>query len=165
MFRTADTSTQIPAFSLRSLLPSNTDEFYRYTGSLTTPPCFESVIWTVFRQPINISSSQVIKIVIWQVEAVWCMSITVIQCHNLYFRRDAEWCGDAHLFRWDTYRLVPVRIDFFFQCRFSDVIYMTLIVHINKITFSMSSGWKFELEVSNMLGFKFSIRLSVSYIG
>ena len=34
------------------------EKFFRYTGSLTTPPCSESVSWTVFMNPIPIHSSQ-----------------------------------------------------------------------------------------------------------
>ncbi|KAG8483694.1 hypothetical protein CXB51_022488 [Gossypium anomalum] len=33
--------------------------YYRYNGSLTTPPCSENVIWTVFRQPMMVTRSQV----------------------------------------------------------------------------------------------------------
>jgi len=43
---------------LTSLLPSRVDEYYRYEGSLTTPPCYESVKWTVFKTPQKISESQ-----------------------------------------------------------------------------------------------------------
>ncbi len=45
------------AFSLLSLLPRSLD-FYRYQGSLTTPPCSEIVSWVVFCQPIPISEEQ-----------------------------------------------------------------------------------------------------------
>jgi carbonic anhydrase len=45
-------------FYLKDLLPGKIEEFYRYEGSLTTPPCYSSVIWTVFRYPITISQRQ-----------------------------------------------------------------------------------------------------------
>ena len=41
------------------LLPPSLD-FWRYEGSLTTPPLLESVIWTVFKEPIQISQEQVL---------------------------------------------------------------------------------------------------------
>ncbi|KAG9281017.1 carbonic anhydrase 12 [Astyanax mexicanus] len=53
-----DQKVQVPAFNIRELLPSRLDEYYRYDGSLTTPPCFPSVLWTVFRQPVTISLRQ-----------------------------------------------------------------------------------------------------------
>ncbi len=36
--------------------------FYRYLGSLTTPPCTEGVIWIVFQQPIEASIRQLITL-------------------------------------------------------------------------------------------------------
>ncbi|XP_036431937.1 carbonic anhydrase 12 isoform X1 [Colossoma macropomum] len=53
-----DQKVQVPAFSIRDLLPAHLDEYFRYDGSLTTPPCYPSVLWTVFRHPVTISLRQ-----------------------------------------------------------------------------------------------------------
>ena len=41
-------------FDLSRLMNINSKRFFRYTGSLTTPPCTEGVIWTVFLDAISI---------------------------------------------------------------------------------------------------------------
>ena len=46
-------------FSLEDIISDGLGDYYRYSGSLTTPPSYESVIWTVFEKPIPISSRQV----------------------------------------------------------------------------------------------------------
>ena len=43
-----------------AFLPSERS-YYRYAGSLTTPPCTESVNWMVFRQPVEASQVQISK--------------------------------------------------------------------------------------------------------
>jgi len=43
-----------------NFIPANT-EFYKYSGSLTTPPCTEGVYWMVFKQPIEASAEQIMK--------------------------------------------------------------------------------------------------------
>ena len=40
------------------ILPENVQSFYRYNGSLTTPNCDEVVTWSVFSNPVTMSSAQ-----------------------------------------------------------------------------------------------------------
>lgn len=40
-----------------ALMGENLIDFWRYEGSLTTPPCTEGIIWTIFKQPIIILES------------------------------------------------------------------------------------------------------------
>ncbi|XP_068911656.1 carbonic anhydrase 6-like isoform X1 [Tenebrio molitor] len=44
--------------AIYDFLPINTQTFYRYRGSLTTPNCNEVVIWTLFSVPSYLSVSQ-----------------------------------------------------------------------------------------------------------
>ncbi|MED6259920.1 hypothetical protein ATANTOWER_015457 [Ataeniobius toweri] len=51
--------TKVKPFPLLSLLPKhNMSQYYRYSGSLTTPPCSQAVVWTLYEVPIYISWSQ-----------------------------------------------------------------------------------------------------------
>ncbi|WP_267128182.1 carbonic anhydrase family protein [Entomomonas moraniae] len=43
---------------LETLLPKDT-HYYRYSGSLTTPPCSEGVIWIVMKQFTKMSKEQI----------------------------------------------------------------------------------------------------------
>jgi len=42
----------------QDLLPENRD-YYRFNGSLTTPPCTEGVLWLVMKDPVEVSKEQV----------------------------------------------------------------------------------------------------------
>ncbi|MFQ2382200.1 carbonic anhydrase [Aeromonas dhakensis] len=46
------------AVSAEPLLPAKRD-YYRFSGSLTTPPCSEGVRWLVMKQPVQISQAQI----------------------------------------------------------------------------------------------------------
>ncbi|KAM3824214.1 carbonic anhydrase 6 [Vipera latastei] len=52
-------STTLDSLDVLAMLPENLSNFYRYHGSLTTPPCTENVIWTVFDTPIKLSYTQI----------------------------------------------------------------------------------------------------------
>ena len=51
------TATTINA---QSLLPTKTTT-YRYSGSLTTPPCTESVTWLVMSEPVSLTTQELSK--------------------------------------------------------------------------------------------------------
>uniref|UniRef100_A0AAY4BV55 protein-tyrosine-phosphatase n=1 Tax=Denticeps clupeoides TaxID=299321 RepID=A0AAY4BV55_9TELE len=51
--------TFLEPFVLRDLLPSSLGSYYRYIGSLTTPPCSKVVEWIVFSRPVFVSYKQV----------------------------------------------------------------------------------------------------------
>uniref|UniRef100_A0A4X1TYT7 Carbonic anhydrase n=1 Tax=Sus scrofa TaxID=9823 RepID=A0A4X1TYT7_PIG len=57
-----DQKVHIPGFSIEELLPERPEEYYRYRGSLTTPPCHPTVLWTVFRNPVQISQEQLLAL-------------------------------------------------------------------------------------------------------
>ncbi|XP_041511830.1 carbonic anhydrase 14 isoform X1 [Microtus oregoni] len=60
--RHKDQITSVPPFNVRELLPQQLEQFFRYNGSLTTPPCYQSVLWTVFHRRAQISVEQLDKL-------------------------------------------------------------------------------------------------------
>jgi carbonic anhydrase len=58
----ADVHTKLSAEAkdINALLPES-KEYYRFNGSLTTPPCSEGVKWMVLETPLTISKEQVEK--------------------------------------------------------------------------------------------------------
>jgi carbonic anhydrase len=51
--RFTDVEIEVDAFI------SSEDEYYRYEGSLTTPPCSEGVHWAVLTEPLHASAEQI----------------------------------------------------------------------------------------------------------
>lgn len=48
------------AFSAKALLPEDEEfEYFRYNGSLTTPPCSEGVVWMVLKDRVQASAEQI----------------------------------------------------------------------------------------------------------
>ena len=43
---------------LSVLMGTNLEKFYRYSGSLTTQPCTQNVLWTVFQDPVVLSDKE-----------------------------------------------------------------------------------------------------------
>jgi carbonic anhydrase len=50
--------TELTGFDPTALLPDDLARF-RYTGSLTTPPCSEGVNWNVLAEPVSLSAEQI----------------------------------------------------------------------------------------------------------
>ncbi|XP_071281704.1 carbonic anhydrase 9-like [Agelaius tricolor] len=50
--------TLVPGFNIAGLLPANLKLYFHYNGSLTTPPCYQTVKWTIFNQTMLLSHHQ-----------------------------------------------------------------------------------------------------------
>lgn len=53
-----DKTDIVGGFDPASLLPADKAKFWTYSGSLTTPPCYESVRFLLFKEPIQVSEEQ-----------------------------------------------------------------------------------------------------------
>ncbi|MDC0611868.1 carbonic anhydrase family protein [Vibrio sp.] len=53
-----ETQTLATSFDVKEMLPTSVAKYYRFNGSLTTPPCSEGVRWFVIKQHKTLSSDQ-----------------------------------------------------------------------------------------------------------
>ncbi|NWI28964.1 CAH9 anhydrase, partial [Sula dactylatra] len=58
-----DEEILVPGFNIAGLLPANLKLYFHYNGSLTTPPCYQTVKWTVFNQTMLLSHDQMSMLV------------------------------------------------------------------------------------------------------
>lgn len=49
-----------PTLDMNKLLPAD-KTYWRFSGSLTTPPCSEGVTWLVLKHPLTVSAEQLQK--------------------------------------------------------------------------------------------------------
>ncbi|XP_425745.5 carbonic anhydrase 6 isoform X1 [Gallus gallus] len=83
--RFAGQSTKLTSLDVQAMLPENLSHFYRYQGSLTTPPCSESVTWTIFDSPIVLSHTQ-----------IGLLENTLLDWHNRTLRNDYRHAQPLH---------------------------------------------------------------------
>lgn len=60
-----------------SILPAANVPMFRYRGSLTTPPCTENIIWSVYASPQVISVDQVGHVSVDTMIAMACIGTAV----------------------------------------------------------------------------------------
>ncbi|KAI9353873.1 alpha carbonic anhydrase [Obelidium mucronatum] len=63
MPRKPNSTTKLRALDMKPIIKAlGSAEFFSYTGSLTTPPCTEGVLWLVARKPLQVSQAQMDKL-------------------------------------------------------------------------------------------------------
>ncbi|KAM5273447.1 carbonic anhydrase 4 [Ctenodactylus gundi] len=90
-----DMSTTMNESSLTGLLPKKEKlkHYFRYLGSLTTPSCNETVVWTVFQEPIRLHKSQILE---FSQKLYYDKDQKIAMTDNV---RPLQWLGQRTVFR------------------------------------------------------------------
>ena len=72
------------AVDIAAIVPKN-GGYFRYMGSLTTPPCSEGLTWTVYKEPVEASVEQIQKFA-----ALFSKNARPVQRRNHRFLIDAS---------------------------------------------------------------------------
>lgn len=78
-------SIKCEGIDISKFLPTTLDYYY-YKGSLTTPPCSETVLWYVLKQPIKVPEDFLEKLRQMKDELGQCLIHTYRQCMPLHGR-------------------------------------------------------------------------------
>lgn len=87
-FSFADSITKVPMyyFNLYKMIPQLRDlsraSFYTYKGSLTTPPCYQSVRWIVLENPVS-TSREVVGLLYRQCCCYYLNTWLCFSTHNI----------------------------------------------------------------------------------
>lgn len=107
-------------FDPACLLPSNTNDYWTYHGSLTTPPLTESVTWIVMKQHIEVSHDQVCATVRLFSPLKWGSSVVELPPHA------SQW-PHSDLLRIHMLRTHSIHVAFSPSCWKASVLLHTLI--------------------------------------
>lgn len=98
-------------FAPEEFLPKDLSSFYRYEGSLTTPTCDESVIWTIFTDPVPFAMAQVSSI-------YWTFALLLLYGNEpMLFTRSPHLLDHQNIFFFGFYLLFDDDQNFFTHIR------------------------------------------------
>ena len=138
--------TKLKDIKFINFLPQNKDDYYLYKGSFTTPPCFETVSWVVFKERLLIpeeyqqrfrslkttTSSRGYVALSSNIRAVKPLnSRTVIKTFQSRGGEDVETYVQEHLFNG---RLNVITIVRFYQCHLPASVSLSIIIASSEIS-------------------------------
>ncbi len=132
------------------------DAYYTYKGSLTTPDCYESVTWIVFKDPITAKPVQVIEAQV-QCHAFNIASFNVLSVAISSSRTSAKCSITTENSWWTTSGVSSPSTGGCLGAPSSRTkrvcVYCCNLLHAKKLVFVFSSILYFEFEIYSLAGF------------